>query len=77
MTNDNLITSPPEDNLPLRFFAILVENEYVGKFGIPEAVSMEGVIAGLDSDPRIIPISIDAEILVGSIWNGTSFQPPQ
>lgn len=34
-------------------------------------------IAGLLSDPKVVPISLDSPVLPGWTWDGTNFIPPQ
>jgi len=66
--------TPPEnaDITAPKFFAVLVDGEYTGTFGIPDIPNMEPLIAGLSSNPEIIPLQERSEtigVVLGSLWN--------
>lgn len=71
--------SEPLDTRPIRMFAVVVDNEYTGVVGFPESPYMEAVIAGLSSNPTIIPVTRDeiANVQVGFIWDGSKFNRPE
>lgn len=67
------------DLTPIKYFIVLVENEYAGIIGFPDNQNMESVIAGLSSNPTIVPcpdLSTVYGVGRGWIWDGTSFSPP-
>lgn len=67
------------DLTPIRYFVVLVENEYAGIIGFPDNQNMEAVIAGLSSNPTIIScpsLNILEGVGPGWIWDGSSFHPP-
>jgi len=68
-----------ENENPIKFFAVLVGNEYAGVIGFPETSNMEAVLAGLNSNPTILPINIEQinNVQVGFIWNGNTFIRPE
>jgi len=68
-----------ENENPIKFFAVLVDNEYAGVIGFPESDNMEAVLAGLNSNPTILPINIEQvnNVQVGFIWDGTKFVKPE
>ena len=71
--------SEEPDTRNLKFFAVLVDNEYAGVVGFPESPNMEAVIAGLSSNPTIISVTRDqiAIVQVGFIWDGSKFNRPE
>lgn len=67
------------DTTQIKFFAVLVGNEYAGVIGFPNNDNMEAVIAALNSEPTILPLETTAVIhgvKPGWIWDGTSFSSP-
>jgi len=68
-----------ENEDPIKFFAVLVGDEYAGVIGFPENSNMEAVLAGLNSNPTILPINIEQinNVQVGFIWDGTKFNRPE
>ena len=74
------IPNPEElDTRPVRMFAVLVDNEYAGVIAFPESEYMTPILAGLDSNPTILPVTHEqiAGVTVGYIWNGSQFSQPE
>lgn len=70
---------PNADMTPIRFFAVVVDGEYTGVFGIPDKETMAAVLAGLDSNPTIVPVTKEqlGGIAVGWLWDGERFTAPE
>lgn len=66
------------DVRPIRYFAVLVDGEFAGPLVFVESPEMEALLAGLESNPTIMPMTLQQakEARVGFIWNGTEFVPP-
>ena len=64
-----------EPEMQFRYFACVVDGEFAGTLGVGS--SMPALIAGMESNPTIIPINEEqAKTLnLGMIWNGTDFVP--
>lgn len=62
-----------EPEMQFRYFACVVDGEFAGTLGVGS--SMPALIAGMESNPTIIPISKEQEktLHLGMIWNGTEF----
>jgi hypothetical protein len=62
-----------EPEMQFRYFACVVDGEFAGTLGV--GLSMPALIAGMESNPTIIPISKEQErtLHLGMIWNGTDF----
>lgn len=67
------------DTRPIRYFAILVNGEYAGPLAFPESEYMEGIIAALESNPTIIPVTAEqmSGALPGWVWDGERFTAPE
>jgi hypothetical protein len=67
------------DTRPLRFFAIIVGNEYAGPLAFPESEYMQGIFAALESSPTIIPVTAEqmSGVLPGWVWDGERFTAPE
>lgn len=61
-----------------KVYNVTVGEEYYGKIFWPNTEDQQAVIAGLESNPTIIPITLDKvkNIGLGWIWNGNSFSRP-
>jgi hypothetical protein len=64
-----------ETEMQFKYFACVVDGEYAGALGV--AYSMPALIAGMESNPTIIPISEEQQktLYLGMIWDGTDFVP--
>jgi hypothetical protein len=62
-----------ETEMQFKYFACVVDGEYAGTLGV--AYSMSALIAGMESNPTIIPISKEQQktLHLGMVWNGTEF----
>lgn len=71
----------PEDAdfRPIKYFAVLVGNEYAGPIGFPDSEHMQAILAALESDPTIMPITPEqlSGVLPGWVWNGQAFIAPE
>jgi hypothetical protein len=67
------------DTRPVRFFAVLVDGEYAGPIVFAQSVEMEGLLAALESNPTIIPITPEQAkgARPGWIWDGEHFNAPE
>ncbi len=56
------------------FFACVVDGEYTGAVGV--AAAYEPLIAGMNSNPTIIPITEEqlSMLQLGMIWDGKEFK---
>lgn len=61
--------------MQFKYFACVVDGEYAGTLGV--AYSMPALIAGMESNPTIIPINEEQQktLHLGMVWNGTEFVP--
>ena len=59
--------------IQFEYFACVVNGEYAGTLGV--AHSMPALIAGMKSEPTIVPITDEQRnnIVLGMVWNGTEF----
>jgi hypothetical protein len=64
-----------ETEMQFKYFACVVDGEYAGTLGV--AYSMPALIAGMESNPTIIPINEEQQktLHLGMVWNGTEFVP--
>ena len=62
------------EELQFSYFAAVVDGEFTGTFGV--SINMPALIAGLNSDPVIIPVTKEQAftLQLGTIWNGKEFQ---
>ena len=62
-----------ETEMQFKYFACVVDGEYAGTLGV--AYSMSALIAGMESNPTIIPINEEQQktLHLGMVWNGTEF----
>lgn len=68
---NNPIPPATADLTEMAFFAVLVDGEYAGTFGLPNVPSMEPLIAGLSSNPQVIALLAKTEttgVVLGSVW---------
>ena len=61
-------------NQQFDFFACVVDGEFTGVVGV--AKNHEPLIAGMNSDPTIVPIKEEqlSVLQLGMIWDGTEFK---
>jgi hypothetical protein len=63
-------------------FAFIVEGDVFGVISLDEnnPYDVSNVekrcIAGLMSDPKIVPIPLDSDVMPGWVWDGQEFKPP-
>lgn len=65
--------------MTVRKWAVVVGDDVAGTITIDDENTMETAqrfIAAYDSDPRIVPIPEDQEVVHGWNWTGTEFTPP-
>lgn len=58
-----------------KFFNVIVGQENYGKIICPIIESSEAVIAGLESDPTIVPVTKEqlSNVQIGWVWDGFNF----
>ena len=61
-------------NQQFDFFACVVDGEFTGSLGV--ARNMDALIAGMNSNPTIIPITEEqlSILQLGMIWDGKEFK---
>jgi len=62
------------EEIKFEYFACVVDGEYTGAVGV--AVSMDALVAGMSSNPTIIPINKEQAfgLRLGVIWDGKEFK---
>ena len=63
-------------------FAFIVDGDVFGVISLDNNNPYDGYgvekrcIAGLSSDPKVVPIPVDSPVLFGWTWDGNTFNPP-
>jgi hypothetical protein len=80
---DDMLPMGSELNQATHKFAFIVDGEVFGVISLDEnnPYDLQGVekrcIAGLSSDPKVVPIPVNSPAQFGWTWDGTTFNPSE
>lgn len=58
-------------------FAFVVDGDVIGTVNIPQTAPHYDVwVAGMNSDPKVVPIPENTDVRGGWTYDGSEFQPP-
>lgn len=79
---DDMLPAGSELNQATHKFAFIVDGDVFGVISLDENNPNDirdvekRCIAGLLSDPKVVPIPTDSPVLFGWTWDGNTFNPP-